>query len=70
VTDQTTRLVLPSHIEAVAEAAAAVASFAQNCGVGDEAAFGIDIAVREAVTNAIVHANNEDDTKSIEVSFN
>jgi len=67
VTDQTTRLVLPSHIEAVAEAAAAVASFAQNCGVGDEAAFGIDIAVREAVTNAIVHANNEDDTKSIEI---
>ncbi len=41
-----------------------------HCGVGDEAAFGIDIAVREAVTNAIVHANNEDDTKSIEVSFN
>ena len=70
MTDQTTRLVLPSHIEAVAEAAAAVASFAQSCGVGDEAAFGIDIAVREAVTNAIVHANKEDETKSIEVTVN
>jgi len=70
VTDQTTRLVLPSHIEAVAEAAAAVANFLQSCGVGDEAAFGIDIAVREAVTNAIVHANKEDETKSIEVTVN
>ena len=70
VTDQTTRLVLPSHIEAVAEAAAAVANFLQSCGVGDEAVFGIDIAVREAVTNAIVHANKEDETKSIEVTVN
>ena len=47
-----------------------MASFAQTCGVGDEAAFGLDIAVREAVTNAIVHANKEDETKSIEVSLN
>ena len=70
MTDQTTRLVLPSHIEAVAEAAAAVANFLQSCGVGDEAVFGIDIAVREAVTNAIVHANKEDETKSIEVTVN
>ena len=70
MTDQTTRLVLPSHIEAVAEAAAAVANFLQSCGVGDEVAFGIDIAVREAVTNAIVHANKEDETKSIEVTVN
>src|SRR5439155_20761443 len=70
VTDQPARLVLPRHIEAVAEAAAAAANFAQSCGVGDESAFGIDIAVREAVTNAIVHANKEDETKSIEVSFN
>lgn len=70
MTDQTTRLVLPSHIEAVADAAAAVANFAQSCGVGDEAAFGIDIAVREAVTNAIVHANKQDETKSVEVKLN
>ncbi len=69
MTDQTTRFVLPSHIEAVADAAAAVANFAQNCGVGEEAAFAIDIAVREAVTNAIVHANKKDETKSVELSF-
>jgi len=70
VTEQTTRLVLPSHIEAVADAAAAAADFARNCGLADEAAFGIDMAVREAITNAIVHGNKEDDTKAVEVTFN
>ena len=70
VTEQTTRLVLPSHIEAVADAAAAAADFARDCGLADEAAFGIDMAVREAITNAIVHGNKEDDTKTVEVTFN
>ncbi len=70
VTDQTTRLVLPSHIEAVADAAAAAADFARNCGLADEAAFGIDMAVREAITNAIVHGNKEDDTKQVEMTLN
>ena len=70
VTEQTTRLVLPSHIEAVADAAAAAADFARHCGLAEEAAFGIDMAVREAITNAIVHGNKEDDTKQVEVTFN
>jgi len=70
VTDQTTRLVLPSHIEAVADAAAAAADFARNCGLADEATFGIDMAVREAITNAIVHGNKEDDTKQVEMILN
>jgi len=70
VTDQTTRLVLPSHIEAVADAAAAATDFVRNCGVTEEAAFGIEMAVREAVTNALVHGNQEDEAKSVEVIFN
>lgn len=70
MTEQTTRLVLPSHIEAVADAAAAVADFVHNCGVGEEAAFGIDIAAREAVTNAIVHGNKEDEAKTVELTLN
>jgi serine/threonine-protein kinase RsbW len=69
VTDQTTRLVLPSHIEAVADAAAATTDFVKNCGVTEEAAFGIEMAVREAVTNAMVHGNQEDEAKSVEVIF-
>ena len=70
MTEQTTRLVLPSHIEAVGGAAAAVADFVQSCGITEEAAFGINMAVREAVTNAMVHGNQEDETKSVEVIFN
>jgi serine/threonine-protein kinase RsbW len=70
VTEQTTQLVLPSHIEAVAEAAAAATGFVQNCGLGEREAFGIDMAVREAVTNAIVHGNQEDEAKAVEVTFN
>jgi serine/threonine-protein kinase RsbW len=70
VTDQTTRLVLPSHIEAVADAAAALGNFVRGCGVSEESAFGIEMAVREAVTNAMVHGNQEDEAKSVEVIFN
>ena len=70
MTEQTTRLVLPSHIEAVGAAAAAVTDFVQSCGIGEDTAFAIVMAVREAVTNAMVHGNQEDETKSVEVIFN
>jgi serine/threonine-protein kinase RsbW len=70
VTEQTTRLVLPSHIEAVADGAAAATDFIRSCGVGEEAAFGIDMAVREAITNAMVHGNKEDEAKTIELTLN
>ena len=70
MTDQTTRLVLPSHIEAVADAAAAMTDFLRNCGVSEELSFGIEMAVRESVTNAMVHGNQEDESKSVEVIFN
>jgi serine/threonine-protein kinase RsbW len=70
VTEQTTRLVLPSHIEAVGDAATALTDFVQSCGIGEETTFAIVMAVREAVTNAIVHGNLEDETKSVEVIFN
>src|SRR5204863_1372951 len=70
VTDQTTRLVLPSHIEAVADAAAAATDFIRTCGVSEESAFGIEMALREAVTNAMVHGNQEDESKSVEVILN
>ena len=63
VTEQTTELILPSRIEAVAEAAAAAAKFLSSAGFGEEAAFGIDMAVREAVTNAVLHGNRLDETK-------
>jgi len=67
VTVETTELSLPSRIETVATAAAAVADFVTRSGVSEDAAFGIDMAVREAVTNAVVHGNSEDEQKVVDI---
>jgi serine/threonine-protein kinase RsbW len=69
VTEQTTELILPSRIESVAEAAAEAARIVSRAGFGEEVAFGVDMAVREAVTNAVLHGNRQDETKSVEISF-
>jgi len=58
---------LPSRIETVAAAAAAVAQFVGRFGVSDDAAFGIDMAVREAVTNAVLHGNRQDENKTVDI---
>ena len=67
VTVQTTELKLPSRIEAIEEAATAVAGFVNRSGISEEAAFGIDMAVREAIANAVIHGNKLDETKLVEV---
>jgi len=69
VTAETTELSLPSRIDTVATAAAAVAEFLSREGISDDAAFGIDMAVREAVTNAVLHGNNEDENKTVAVTI-
>lgn len=70
VTEQTTELILPSRIEAIAEAARTAAQVMKSAGFGEDAAFGVDMAVREAVTNAVLHGNQQDETKSVEITFN
>lgn len=67
VTLETTELRFPSRIETVNEAAAAVAEFMNRLGIGEDIAFGVDMAVREAVTNAVVHGNKLDDAKKVEL---
>jgi len=69
VTAETTELSLPSRIDTVATAAAAVAEFVNRSGISEEAAFGIDLAVREAVTNAVLHGNRQDETKTVDVTL-
>lgn len=69
VSEETTELLLPSRVEAVADAAAAVAEVVSRAEFGEEAVFGIDMAVREAVTNAVLHGNQQDETKTVEVTF-
>jgi serine/threonine-protein kinase RsbW len=69
VTEETTELELESRIESIAHAAEIAAQVVRRLGFGDEAAFGVDMAVREAVTNAVLHGNREDKAKRVEVRF-
>ncbi|HEX7997429.1 MAG TPA: ATP-binding protein [Pyrinomonadaceae bacterium] len=69
MTEETTELALPSRIEAIEEAAAAAAEFISRSGIEQEAAFGIDMAVREAVTNAVLHGNRQDEAKLVVIQF-
>jgi serine/threonine-protein kinase RsbW len=65
VTLETIELRLPSRLKAVDEAAAAVAEFMNRLGIPEDIAFGVDMAVREAVTNAVLHGNKLDDAKEV-----
>ena len=69
MTAETTELSLPSRIDTVATAAAAVAEFLNRSGISEEAAFGIDLAMREAVTNAVLHGNRQDESKTVDVTL-
>lgn len=69
VTLGTTELKFPSRIDSVGEAAAAVSQFLNRIGVAEDVAFGVDMAVREAVTNAVVHGNKLDDAKVVELKL-
>jgi len=69
VTVDTTELSFPSHIDTVATAAAVVAEFIKRAGISDEAAFGIDMAVREAVTNAVIHGNRQNSDKVVDLTL-
>jgi len=69
VTEETVELKLPSRVESVAEAAGAVTDAARRLGFAEDALFGVDLAVREAVTNAVLHGNRRDESKPVEVGL-
>ena len=69
MTEDKIQLVLPSRLEAVEDAATAAAEAIGRSGLAEDAGFGIDMAVREAVANAIRHGNQQDETKTVEVTF-
>ena len=64
-----TEIKLPSRLETIDEAVAAAAKMATAGGLPDEALFGIDLAVREAVANAVKHGNKFDQTKQVKITF-
>ena len=67
VTVETTELTLLSRIEAVDEAAGAIAGILSRSRVSEDVAFGVDMAIREAVTNAVLHGNKQDESKVVRV---
>lgn len=69
VTVEKKEIVIPSKIESVDKAVVEATEFAAAAGFGDEAVFAIDLAVREAVINAVKHGNQLDETKPVEISF-
>lgn len=66
---ETRALKLPSEIGSVDEAASQAESFVKDCGLGDDFASAIDLAVRESVANAVKHGNKFDPEKQVEITF-
>ena len=67
VTGRQTAFTFPSRIEAVNEAAASVARTLNDLGTPDDVNFAIDMSIREAVTNAVLHGNKLDEAKKVDV---
>ena len=60
---------LQSRIESVEKAAREAEIFARQSGFNEDALHSIDMAVREAVANAVKHGNKLDETKQVEITF-
>jgi serine/threonine-protein kinase RsbW len=66
---ENTQIKLPSRLESIDEAVAGALKFASNAGFSDDELYPIDMAVREAVANAVKHGNLLDETKNVEIAF-
>lgn len=67
--EKETTFSISSKIEAIDEAVQKATAFASEAGFGDDALFGIDMAVREALANAVKHGNKLDETKRVEITL-
>lgn len=69
VTEETIEIQLPGSLEAINDAVASALKIAHGAGFDEEALFGIDMAVRESIANAVMHGSRQDETKLIDVLF-
>jgi serine/threonine-protein kinase RsbW len=60
---------LSSTMESVGEVEAAAEKLAAEAGLSDDERFHVTMAVREAAVNAVLHGNEYDPAKQIEVSL-
>ncbi len=70
VTEEIKELILPSVLESVEKAAVFAAGFGKDAGLSEDALHSVDMAVREAVANAVKHGNKLDSSKNVEITFN
>lgn len=67
--EKQTKFSITSKIESIDDAVVKTVDFAKGVGFAEDAIFGIDMAVREAVANAVKHGNKLDETKDVDVSL-
>lgn len=63
------RITISSKIEMIDEAVTKAVDYAKQLGFSEDAIFGIDMAVREAVANAVKHGNKLDESKNVDVTL-
>lgn len=60
---------IASKIADIDAAVVKAVDFAKGVGFQEDAIFGIDMAVREAVANAVKHGNSLDETKDVHITL-
>jgi serine/threonine-protein kinase RsbW len=69
MSDLNNNLTLPSHPQNVSQVEPFVHTVAERYNLSDDVHGNILVSLTEAVTNAIVHGNRGDDTKSVSISM-
>ena len=69
VRETETKFSISSKIEAIDGAVQKATAFASEAGFADDALFAIDMAVREALANAVKHGNKLDESKAVEITL-
>jgi serine/threonine-protein kinase RsbW len=62
-------ITISSRIELIDEAVMKAVEYAKAVGFLEDAIFAIDMAVREAVANAVKHGNKLDGSKNVEITL-
>jgi serine/threonine-protein kinase RsbW len=69
VEEKQIKISIPSKIESIDEAVVKTVEFAKDSGFAEDDIFGIDMAVREAVANAVKHGNRLDESREVEIDL-
>ncbi len=70
MTEKHTNISISSKIESIDVAVTRTVDFAKIAGFTEDDIFGIDMAVREAVANAVKHGNSLDEQKAVDITLN